>query len=1030
MTGRPSRHLPWLAALLAPLLGGPAPPSGPPPEVVRVRVGPALVPGWFPAGTELRGLPADEFEALVHDARLGADRLARHRGPRLLRARHSARWDGGTLLGRSEFTFDPGNHGPGLLPLVPWTPAALDGPASLGSDSQGRVLLRVDPATTPETLEIPWELRARTGSEGRTFALGLPTLTPSTLVLDLPTHLVPTGPTGTRQGPTPAESSSGRQLWQFDGAAGSIDLRLRDGAAPATAAWVSGRTSLELDEATASWKADWTVTPGSPDGPRGLTVQLDPGLEPIDVNGPAVASFRVEPSPPDGPRLVIALRSVPALLTIRARVSAPALGRWTIPAARPLDALWTGGTTTLRLGPSRALDGCRDLAGRRIPPPAAATADPPAPGGLVLAFDAARPAAVAELTFAPPLAEPLAEVLGTLRVGHDAPRLDARLTWHAPPGRRSDLAVQIPPGWSVESVRTVPGDEPAAWQVTAAPTDGPSTLAIHPPAGQDPSAPLELAIVALGPAGRAPFALPRVRPLAARVADETWTAQVDPGLALRPTSASGLAWLDPAAASPANATAANPPPALSWRWTEPDGDGQVAREPSSPPFQAQSRTLARVEAGRLILDWRISLDGPGPLPRTLPLAMDGSFAVSPSWQVAGPEATPLAAQPLPPANREALGLPTDGSAWRLDLAGLAGPSVVLTAHLERPWTGEAPIPLLSLPAPLHARGTVLVAVDRTSRSSTTARGLLTLDAAVAWRSRPADLPGPAPGRPAHAFLADGAPGHLTLRTESLSRDPAPGLIREATLRTLDPNDDGPTRHHLSLAIEPAGAPELAFTLPAGATLESLRLDGRPHHPDPPRRRLAGHSPWPLAPRMHPDPGLPRPQFRFGSGPPRVAPVVNALPGPGLGTGPAPPVVGRWRGAVAGSGRPAAVSHLVDPPARPLAPARHSPFGPGLRGSGPRSQGGGHARQPRDPGGMAGGLGRRDDSPGGRPDGPGRRRLGTRLPGRSLPCQQHRRGPGPPGPRLAPVVRPPSDYDPRRGAAARPAARRRGRRPGA
>src|SRR5206468_11809603 len=72
------------------------------PEVVRVQVPSEKVPSYFPPGTELRGMALEEFEGLVAEARAGFQRQQRGSGPRLLRAQHFARWEAGTLLGRSE----------------------------------------------------------------------------------------------------------------------------------------------------------------------------------------------------------------------------------------------------------------------------------------------------------------------------------------------------------------------------------------------------------------------------------------------------------------------------------------------------------------------------------------------------------------------------------------------------------------------------------------------------------------------------------------------------------------------------------------------------------------------------------------------------------------------------------------------------------------------------------------------------------------------------------------------------------------
>src|SRR5439155_19611111 len=93
------------------------------PEVVRVRVPAAKVATYFPPGTELRGMPSVEFEALVTAARDGFRKQQRAAGPRLLRARHAVRWEAGRLSGRSELLVEAAQDGLELLVLDPWTPA-------------------------------------------------------------------------------------------------------------------------------------------------------------------------------------------------------------------------------------------------------------------------------------------------------------------------------------------------------------------------------------------------------------------------------------------------------------------------------------------------------------------------------------------------------------------------------------------------------------------------------------------------------------------------------------------------------------------------------------------------------------------------------------------------------------------------------------------------------------------------------------------------------------------------------------------
>src|SRR3954471_16112428 len=96
-----------------------------PPEPVRVRIPAAKLGAWFPPGTELRGMTADEFEALVTSAGLG-DREREGAPPaRLLRPRHFVRWERerGILVGRSELVAEAQGPGPSDLALAPWTPA-------------------------------------------------------------------------------------------------------------------------------------------------------------------------------------------------------------------------------------------------------------------------------------------------------------------------------------------------------------------------------------------------------------------------------------------------------------------------------------------------------------------------------------------------------------------------------------------------------------------------------------------------------------------------------------------------------------------------------------------------------------------------------------------------------------------------------------------------------------------------------------------------------------------------------------------
>ena len=95
------------------------------PEIIRVRVPANQTSKFFPARTELRVMPAQQFESLVKSATAGSSRQRAVQPPHLIRARHHARWDSGLLIGRTELLIAAGSNGPADYLLDPWSPAIL-----------------------------------------------------------------------------------------------------------------------------------------------------------------------------------------------------------------------------------------------------------------------------------------------------------------------------------------------------------------------------------------------------------------------------------------------------------------------------------------------------------------------------------------------------------------------------------------------------------------------------------------------------------------------------------------------------------------------------------------------------------------------------------------------------------------------------------------------------------------------------------------------------------------------------------------
>ena len=135
--------------------------------------------------------------------------------------------------------------------------------------------------------------------------MALPAIQPASLALDLPAGWVPDGPEGLRQGPLET-SAKDRRTWNFDGLGGRFDLRLLDagdqgGRQHGERLWLGGPTRVDLRGALAHWRTDWTVE-ALPRGPRTLRVELDPGLDLVDVTGPGVEGFRTETEAERRPR--------------------------------------------------------------------------------------------------------------------------------------------------------------------------------------------------------------------------------------------------------------------------------------------------------------------------------------------------------------------------------------------------------------------------------------------------------------------------------------------------------------------------------------------------------------------------------------------------------------------------------------------------------------------------------------------------------------------------------------------------------
>lgn len=815
--------------------------------IFPLRVPSNRVGDWFPPGTEVKGMSSEAFETLLRSAQAATSRRASVGPPRLLRAVHEAVWRDGLLFGRSEFVIEPPTGASAKLPLDPWSPAiegGAEGSADVRSDDVGQTFLWVSPKPGGGTVKatVVWQLRSRPGSNGRKFALALPGTEAGSLTLDLPAGWEPEGVPGSRRGPD-APGTKGRAHWSFVGRTGACSLLLTDPQAaddaPGTPrAMVEGTTRIEVGEAAAGWTLDWTLR-GGHRATHPLAIALDPGLSVLNVSGPSVEDFRAETADDGSTRLSVRFRNLgdgPTTVSVRALARVPSEGSWLVPSARPLNAIWTGGRTTVRLDSSRVLSDVRPLAGRRVPPPAGGT-----PEERRLVFEADRPEPVAALSLRRPWADLSAEVGGQLLVGGNSPRMNCRVTWRVDRGRPLGLAMDLPRSWFVERVEIDGAGELPAWHPEVRP-DGSVRLHVTPPSGDLPGGALAVNVWASATVagGRGPLALPRVRPVGTRVADEIWVARAEPGMTLQPTQARGLAWVDPASvlagALKTEADAEGLRPALAWRWTADDGEARVERGWAEPAPHGTVELVATVRPARLSVHARVVVLSRGEPVRSVVLGLSDPIVDQDGWRVTD-EATGLVLPrtPLPSTGRGGTAASGRGPWWSFELPQPQHGRVTLNVRYEGRWDGRGRVPLVVLPAALRPRGTALVLAGRDIRTSAVMEGGRTLDAGVVAESLSADWPpgveaaGSTPTselRRAHAFAYEGTGPSLELRTESLAPGSKPGLIREAVLTdVLVPTGGGEARSRLVLKVAAEQSSSLDVVLPPGSRLERVQRDG-------------------------------------------------------------------------------------------------------------------------------------------------------------------------------------------------------------
>jgi hypothetical protein len=799
---------------------------------------------WPTGKTTYLPKKAEEFDRLVNAARAtpGAFETS---GARLVRAHYEARLGGdNVLVGVARFEIANPDSAEKLLPLAPcgiaveharWDVDSL-GPtgdvateAHVGLTTGGSTVVVID---RQGVLVVDWSLAGEREPSGTAaFTLDLPRTPLATLWLDLPRELTPAVSAGVVLGE--AETTTGLRRWQIELGGGKSVLRLlpRNTGEGDVRRLVLLRQAMRYEfspagvDVTAELKLDIHHEPL-----RHLELVLDDGLQLVRA---AVLSPRGEMAVPwltsdmaaDGTRRVTlefpdALLGADRTLRLRALATLVADRPWRLPGIRPKGSFWQEGNATLLVPTPLSIDSLRMESCRQSKTGALA-----APlTGESFEFQFFSPEAYIETKLSRRRVR-LSLERGTsikLSPSETTARVLGELTIDG--GERYQLEAEVDGRWTVDSVSSDPPERIRSWSLESA-GPGQHLLSVRLAQPLAPDRPLRLSISGrlAAASARRQFDAGDLRMLAFRGADvrQELLALAAAGYPLRRSRVDDLEPLDPAKLSPSQRRLIAAPSADAvYDVLSGAGVWHVTIDPKPPRYKAELLVDVSLSSDSLVESYTIRcLPDAAPVDRLL-VHFTHRRRKPPHWNLADEVHRELSARLWTADEVAAAQLTVGGETWEIKLGSPHASPFELLATRATELSGELPLSLAAMPEADAQQGRVLV---RTARAATpvvfnSRLQPVTYDAGDA--AEQSTVVGSYRYDPAEE-LGDSATAAVTVSPGGGGRA---ALVWQSRLESrFEPGGRG--WHRASYLLENAGAAEFRFSLPSGATLLGLSVDG-------------------------------------------------------------------------------------------------------------------------------------------------------------------------------------------------------------